>query len=137
MLDGSTNRIQEQISCCYCNSADEYHFRIDDIDQVGDYQRQAGGIGDETGGDDERQRRRRRIAAAERDPESFAARRPVEEDDVLEADSGWVSRFLSNPVAVVLALVVLVSVVLWPSTKCNVNPRTPSGCASITGVRCE
>ncbi len=54
---------------------------------------------------------RRRIAAAERDPESFAARRPVEEDDVLEADSGWVARFLSNPVAVVLALVVLVSVV--------------------------
>ncbi len=54
---------------------------------------------------------RRRIAAAERDPESFAARRTVEEDDVLEADSGWVARFLSNPVAVVLALVVLVSVV--------------------------
>ncbi len=54
---------------------------------------------------------RRRIAAAERDPESFAARRPAEEDDVLEADSGWVARFLSNPVAVVLALVVLVSLV--------------------------
>ncbi|WP_298755969.1 glycosyltransferase family 2 protein, partial [uncultured Nocardioides sp.] len=54
---------------------------------------------------------RRRIAAAERDPESFAARRPVEEDDVLEADSGWVARFLSNPVAVLLALVVLVSLV--------------------------
>ena len=54
---------------------------------------------------------RRRIAAAERDPESFAARRPVEEDDVLEADSGWVARFLSNPVAVLLAVVVLVSLV--------------------------
>ncbi len=50
---------------------------------------------------------RRRLAAAERDPESFAARRPAEDEDVPEADTGWVARFLTNPVAVLLAVVVV------------------------------
>lgn len=56
---------------------------------------------------------RRRLAAAERDPESFAARRPTgeDDDDVLEADSGWVARFLSNPVAVLLAVFLVLALV--------------------------
>ncbi len=52
---------------------------------------------------------RRRIAAAERDPSSQAATRVrTDEDDEL-TDTGIVARFLTNPVAIVLSLVVLVS----------------------------
>lgn len=55
---------------------------------------------------------RRRAAAAERDPSSFAARRTehleqLDEDEL--ADTGVVARFLTNPVAVLLALFVLAS----------------------------
>ncbi|MCW2764101.1 MAG: glycosyl transferase, family 2 [Nocardioides sp.] len=55
---------------------------------------------------------RRRAAAAERDPSSFAARRPVvDDDDVPVADAGAVARFLTNPVAVLLALFVVAALV--------------------------
>ena len=54
---------------------------------------------------------RRRLAAAARDPESFAARRPVEDEDLLAADTGWVARFLTNPVAVLLSVVVVLVLV--------------------------
>jgi GT2 family glycosyltransferase len=54
---------------------------------------------------------RRRAAAAERDPSSFAARRTAErerlEDEEVVEDTGAVARFLTNPVAVLLSLVVL------------------------------
>ncbi|WP_169576529.1 glycosyltransferase [Nocardioides halotolerans] len=59
---------------------------------------------------------RRRAAAAERDPSSFAARRTAErerledEEEVVE-DFGIVARFLTNPVAVLLALTVLAMLV--------------------------
>ncbi|MBZ5734213.1 glycosyltransferase family 2 protein [Nocardioides sp. TRM66260-LWL] len=55
---------------------------------------------------------RRRAAAAERDPASFAARRTPTGavDDELPEDTGAVARFLTNPIAVGLALVVLLSV---------------------------
>lgn len=53
---------------------------------------------------------RRRAAAAEADPSSFAARRREREtsdaDDEIAEDTGLVARFLTNPVAVLLALVV-------------------------------
>lgn len=50
---------------------------------------------------------RRRLAAAERDPASFAARRvAVDEEEEYLRDSGLVVRFLTNPVAVTLAVVV-------------------------------
>ncbi|CAB4694576.1 unannotated protein [freshwater metagenome] len=56
---------------------------------------------------------RRRAVAAELDPASFAARRPVvtDDDEMPEADSGLVARFLTNPVAVLMALLVVVAVV--------------------------
>ncbi|WP_126688251.1 glycosyltransferase family 2 protein [Nocardioides ferulae] len=56
---------------------------------------------------------RRRAAAAERDPSSFAAQRlaAAEDDEAPEVDSGLVARFLTNPVAVLLALVVVALVV--------------------------
>jgi hypothetical protein len=58
---------------------------------------------------------RRRAAAAERDPSSFAARRTAErerlEDDELVEDTGLVARFFTNPVAVLLAVTVLVMLV--------------------------
>ncbi|TIC84229.1 glycosyltransferase family 2 protein [Nocardioides sp. GY 10127] len=55
---------------------------------------------------------RRREAAALADPSSFAARRLAaeraeEDEDVVGADSGLVARFLANPVAVLLGLLVL------------------------------
>jgi GT2 family glycosyltransferase len=53
---------------------------------------------------------RRRAAQAEADPSSFAARRTererIEDEDVVE-DTGLVARFLTNPVAVLLAVAVL------------------------------
>ena len=55
---------------------------------------------------------RRRAAAAERDPASFAARRvQAASDDELPDDSGLVARFLTNPIAVGLTLVVVLSLV--------------------------
>ncbi len=58
---------------------------------------------------------RRRAAAAERDPSSFAARRTTErerlEDDEVVEDTGLVARFLTNPVAVLLAVAVLAMLV--------------------------
>ncbi|WP_459982400.1 glycosyltransferase family 2 protein [Nocardioides sp. AN3] len=57
---------------------------------------------------------RRRAVAAERDPASFAARRQAEieagdayDGEAILRDTGVVARFLTNPVAVVLALVVI------------------------------
>ena len=57
---------------------------------------------------------RRRAAAAERDPASFAARRQAEieagdayDGEAILRDTGLVARFLTNPVAVLLAIVVI------------------------------
>lgn len=61
---------------------------------------------------------RRRAAVAERDPASFAARRQAEIDagdaydgEAILRDTGVVARFLTNPVAVLLAVVVVALVV--------------------------
>ncbi|WP_193604541.1 glycosyltransferase [Nocardioides dongkuii] len=56
---------------------------------------------------------RRRAAKAEADPSSFAARRPVADDDedAWSEDTGVVARFLTNPVAVLLAGFVLLALV--------------------------
>ena len=58
---------------------------------------------------------RRRAAAAERDPSSFAARRTAErerlEDEEVVEDTGVVARFLTNPVAVLLAITVIAMLV--------------------------
>lgn len=55
---------------------------------------------------------RRRAAQAEADPSSFAARRvAVEDEDALGDDSGLVARFFTNPVALLLALFVVVGLV--------------------------
>ncbi|BBH16517.1 hypothetical protein Back2_08040 [Nocardioides baekrokdamisoli] len=57
---------------------------------------------------------RRQIAKAEADPASFAAReraiRDAEDADV-PSESGWLVRFLGNPVAVALSVVVLLGLV--------------------------
>ena len=58
---------------------------------------------------------RRRIAKAEADPASFAARRqaalePQDEEDIPE-ENGWVVRFFTNPVAVLVALVALLGII--------------------------
>lgn len=63
---------------------------------------------------------RRRAAAAQADPSSFAARRTererLEDDDEVVEDTGLVARFLTNPVAVLLSLVVLALLVgAWPA----------------------
>lgn len=50
---------------------------------------------------------RRRAAKAEHDPSSMAARRRVLDEDEEYADTGAVARFLTNPVAVALALLVV------------------------------
>lgn len=58
---------------------------------------------------------RRRIALAEADPASFAARRQAEEtardDDEVPYETGWLVRFLTNPVAVLLVLVAILGVI--------------------------
>jgi GT2 family glycosyltransferase len=54
---------------------------------------------------------RRRAAAAERAPASYAPRPVVEDDDVMAADTGLLARFLTNPVALLTALVVVVALV--------------------------
>ncbi|MEQ6902877.1 glycosyltransferase family 2 protein [Nocardioides sp. YIM 152588] len=56
---------------------------------------------------------RRRAAAAERDPTAAPPRRvdrPGDDDEAFE-DSGWVVRFLTDPIAVVVAVVVLALVI--------------------------
>lgn len=53
---------------------------------------------------------RRRIAAAEHAPASVVSRPRTEEDELIE-DTGAVARFLTNPVALVLSVFVLVALV--------------------------
>ncbi|MGZ4475932.1 MAG: glycosyltransferase family 2 protein, partial [Nocardioides sp.] len=61
---------------------------------------------------------RRRVAAAEADPASFAARelaareavRAAEEDEV-PVENGWLVRFFTNPVALVLTVVVVLGLI--------------------------
>ncbi len=57
---------------------------------------------------------RRRAAAAERDPASFAARKPAidpDDPDALLQDTGLVARYLTNPIALVLTAVVVLGLV--------------------------
>ncbi|KQW49417.1 hypothetical protein ASC77_12170 [Nocardioides sp. Root1257] len=54
---------------------------------------------------------RRRAAAAERAPASYAPRVPVDDEDMIAADTGLIARFLTNPVALLTALVVVVALV--------------------------
>ncbi|GAA1791060.1 hypothetical protein GCM10009795_040910 [Nocardioides hankookensis] len=54
---------------------------------------------------------RRRAAAAERAPASYAPRVPVDDEDMIAADTGILARFLTNPVALLTALVVVVALV--------------------------
>ncbi len=58
---------------------------------------------------------RRRAVTAERDPSSFAARRTEQleriPDDEIAEDTGIVARFLTNPIAVLLALVVAAMII--------------------------
>jgi GT2 family glycosyltransferase len=54
---------------------------------------------------------RRRAAAAERAPASYAPRPSSDDEDTLGADSGLLARFLTNPVALLLTLVVVVALV--------------------------
>src|SRR3954452_12584488 len=50
---------------------------------------------------------RRRAAAADRAPASYAPRTRPEDEDTIAADTGLLARFLTNPVALTVALVVL------------------------------
>lgn len=59
---------------------------------------------------------RRRLAKAEADPASFAARRQAEleqqqEEDDVPVENGWVVRFFTNPVAVLLTLVAILGII--------------------------
>jgi GT2 family glycosyltransferase len=59
---------------------------------------------------------RRRIAAAEADPASFAARQvaaraAAEDEDEIPVENGWIVRFFTNPVAVLLAAVAVLGVI--------------------------
>ena len=58
---------------------------------------------------------RRRMAKAEADPASFAARRQAEleqqDEDDIPVENGWVVRFLTNPVAVLVTLVGVLGVI--------------------------
>ncbi len=54
---------------------------------------------------------RRRAAALERDPSSMVTRRPAIDDEDDFEDTGVVARFLTSPVAVLLAVFVLVALV--------------------------
>ena len=57
---------------------------------------------------------RRRAAKAEADPSSFAARRQeivAVEDDEIPVENGWVVRFFTNPVAVLLTVVAILGIV--------------------------
>lgn len=54
---------------------------------------------------------RRRAAAAERAPASYAPRPHAEDEDTIGADSGLLARFLTNPVALTVAVVVVLALV--------------------------
>ncbi|WP_028659679.1 glycosyltransferase family 2 protein [Nocardioides insulae] len=57
---------------------------------------------------------RRRAAKAEQDPASFAARRPVvdpDDPDAIPEDTGLAARFFTNPVAVLLAITVVLGLI--------------------------
>jgi GT2 family glycosyltransferase len=61
---------------------------------------------------------RRRVAAAEADPASFAARElaareaaRAEEEDEIPVENGWIVRFFTNPVALVLTVVVVLGLI--------------------------
>jgi GT2 family glycosyltransferase len=54
---------------------------------------------------------RRRVAAAEHAPASTTARPRTDDDELLGDDSGIVARFLTNPIALALALVVVLALV--------------------------
>lgn len=54
---------------------------------------------------------RRRAAAAERAPASYAPRARSEDDDLLAEDTGLLARFLTNPVALLAALAVVVALI--------------------------
>ncbi|WP_341927986.1 glycosyltransferase family 2 protein [Nocardioides psychrotolerans] len=54
---------------------------------------------------------RRRAAALERDPSSMVTRRPTLDDEDAFEDTGVVARFLTNPIAVLLALFVVAALV--------------------------
>jgi GT2 family glycosyltransferase len=59
---------------------------------------------------------RRRAAAAERAPASYAPRPRPEDEDTIGEDSGLLARFLTNPVALTVALVVVLALVAaWPA----------------------
>lgn len=59
---------------------------------------------------------RRRAAAAERAPASYAPRPRAEDDDTIGADTGLLARFLTNPVALTVALVVMLALAAaWPA----------------------
>ncbi|UDY22747.1 glycosyltransferase family 2 protein [Nocardioides sp. Kera G14] len=91
---------------------------------------------------------RRRLAAAEADPASFAARQrsgtatlgtsEEDEDDAMLRDTGAVARFLTNPVAVVLALGVLALLVAgrtaWGTVVGGGLSPAPSGVGEWWGL---
>jgi len=61
---------------------------------------------------------RRRLAAAEADPASFAARElaareaaRAEEEDEIPVENGWIVRFFTNPVALILAAVIVLGLI--------------------------
>jgi len=60
---------------------------------------------------------RRRMAQAEADPASFAARQVAareaasEEEDEIPVENGWIVRFFTNPVAVLLGVVVVLGII--------------------------
>lgn len=59
---------------------------------------------------------RRRAAAAERAPASYAPRPRPEDEDTIGADTGLLARFLTNPVALTVAVVVLLFLAAaWPA----------------------
>jgi GT2 family glycosyltransferase len=54
---------------------------------------------------------RRRLAAAEHAPASVVSRPRTDEEEMLADDTGWLVRFVTNPVALLLTLVVIVALV--------------------------
>ena len=72
---------------------------------------------------------RRRIAAAAHAPASVVAR-PRTEDDELVEDTGVVARFLTNPVALAITLVVLVTLV---AARAAFGPLSGGGLSPVPG----
>ena len=72
---------------------------------------------------------RRRAVAAERDPSSMAARRQTTLDDEEEfLDTGLVARFMTNPVAVLLGIFVLLALV---AARAGYGDATGGGLSSV------